>query len=120
MSTQNNQPPLRRGTSTANPPASTPGHYPPPDYSFTLQAIMELKGAVGQLSEAMARLNRQFERIEEKSEKRFDSLESSMAGVRLTISIAAAVLAIIVGVSGFFIDKAWDAVSNRVEITVKK
>jgi hypothetical protein len=119
MSTQNNPPSYKR-SSTANPPASTPANYSHQDHSVTLQMLMELQKSTGQIAESIAQLDKRVERSEDKSEARFNSLESAMSDVKLKIGIAVAVLAIVMAVSGFFINKAWDAIADRVEISIKK
>jgi hypothetical protein len=131
MNTQNSSDSSRRGASTANPPASTPDHYPIQDHSFTLQMIMELQRSVGQISESMNQTNRNLERLDssiecrldrtdEKSERRFDSLESSMSGVKTTIAVAGIILAIILTVGSFVINKAWDSLVDHIDISMKK
>ena len=108
MSTPNNRN-QGQDASPPNPDTSTPDRYPLQDHSFTLQLIMELQRSSGQLLEAVNAVN-----------QRLDKLESSMTGVKITMGVSAGILAIVIAVSGFFIDKAWDAISNHIEVVVKK
>jgi|GEM_PF-5079569 len=113
MNTQNNN---DRGTEPVRPATTTPTNYSTQDHSFTLQLIMELQRSIGQVAESVAQGHRDSQRIESK----LDTLDASMTSVKVTITVAGVVLAIIIAISGFFIDKAWDVISNHVEISVKK
>ena len=120
MSTQNNRGRSTREPASANPPTTTPDNYSTHDHSFTLQLIMELQRSVGQLAESVNQTHRQLERFEDKADRRFDGIESAMSGVKITIAAAGVVLAIVIAISGFFVDKAWDSVASHIDISVKK
>ena len=114
MSSQNNQPTPQRGR--LNTPTQSNQPNPSQDHSFTLQLIMELQRSVGQVSESLAQIHRDTSRIE----SRLDKLDSSMSSVKTTITAAGIVLAIIIAISSFFVDKAWDSVVSHIDISVKK
>ncbi len=113
MNTPDNNRPGREETTPA---ISTPKNYQNYDSSFTLQMIMELQKSVGQVSESTSQLNRRFDGLDGK----INNLETSMSSVKITIAVASILLAIIITISGFFVDKAWDSVVNHIDISVKK
>lgn len=83
------------------------------DHSFTLQAIMELQKSNGQLTEAVHRLRESIE----KQDARLDRMETTLSGVTHKIYAAGVVLAILVVIGGFMVNKAWDIAMMHIEST---
>lgn len=78
-------------------PETTPPHYPGSDYSFTLQAVLELQKSVGQLQEAVGTLKEQGKQHAEKLDK-----------LNLRIYAATAVLVVLGTILGFLLNKGVD------------
>lgn len=93
--------PTEFGTSGGEQPPrfaeTTPPRYPGSDYSFTLQAVLELQKAVGQLQEAVGTLKEQGKQHSEKLEK-----------ISLRIYAASAVLIVLGGIISFLLNKGVD------------
>ena len=64
---------------------TAPQVFPGSDYSFTLQAVMELQSKVGQLTEAVSNLSKKVEKHDEKLDHATKVIYA--AGVVLTIAI---------------------------------
>jgi hypothetical protein len=87
--------------SVETPPAPYNGHH---DHSFTLQAIMELKGSVGKIEATLEANTRAIEKLDAK----LDKIEEKLSGATHRIYAAGAVLTVLVGIGAFVVDKAWD------------
>ena len=90
-------------------PGVLPESTPPPrylmtDYSFTLQAVMELQKAVGQLTE---RINVLVGRV--------DSQGETLNSVSRNIYAGWIVLVIFLAVGGFLLDKLWPGITKMLE-----
>ena len=92
------------------PQTNPPGSYPMADYSFTLQAVMDLQKTVGQLTEAVNSLKNTIE----KQDSRFNRIEEKLSGVTHKLYAAGVVLAILLALGGFIVNKAWDLMVQRL------
>ena len=94
-----------RSEPTAGPPQDFPEVTTPrpqmTDYSFTLQAMMELQKAVGQLTE---RVNVLIGRV--------DSQDKILTSISRNIYAGWIVLIIFLAAGGFLIDKLWPGLSK--------
>jgi len=96
-----------KGQSTTPDPTTdvtTPQRYLPHDHSFTLQAIMELQKAMGEVQESVKGLKSGIDGQTGKIEK----IQDKLSTVTHTLYAAAAVVTIVVVVLGFAINKAAD------------
>lgn len=82
------------------------------DHSFTLQAIMDLQKSNGQLTEAVSSLRLSIDKLNSK----LDRVEGTVSGVKHKIYAAGVVLAILVALGGFMVNKAWDLMVKQVQI----
>lgn len=80
------------------------------DHSFTLQALMELQRSTGELSAAIRSTTDAIEKLDAK----VDRLEDKLSGVTHKIYAAGVVLAILVAVGAFVVDKAWDLMATQI------
>jgi hypothetical protein len=85
------------------------------DHSFTLQAIMELQKSVGALEAKQDTLimaiREQGDRVEKTLDRigeRIGKVEKELSEITKKIYAASAILAFLVAVGAFFVDKAWD------------
>jgi hypothetical protein len=88
----------------------TPSNYPSPDHSFTLQMIMELQKSTGQLTECVNSLRTSLDR----QSGQLDKIEEKVSGVTHKLYAASVVLAILLVVGGFIIDKTWDLMAQQI------
>lgn len=111
--------------STPNTEASVPpGYGGNSDHSFTLQAIMEMQKSIGQLSAEIKTLSIQqdkvsgkFDKLDDKLSGKMEKIDDKLSVVTHKIYAAGVVMAILLVVGGFIINKAWDmAVSHVTEI----
>jgi hypothetical protein len=86
------------------------------DYSFTLQAIMDMQKSVGQLTEAINGLKESS--LEQK--KTTELLSEKLSGVTHKIYAAGIVLAILVAIGGFIVDKAADLAIEQIKASSAK
>lgn len=70
---------------------------------------MELQRSTGQLTEAVNALKCSIEKVE----GRMGSMEEKLSGVTHKIYAAGVVIAIVIAVGGFFVNKAWDLVMQQ-------
>lgn len=82
------------------------------DHSFTLQAIMDIQKSNGQLTEAVSSLRLSIDKLDSK----LDRVEGTVSGVTHKIYAAGVVLAILVALGGFMVNKAWDLMVKQVQI----
>jgi hypothetical protein len=94
----------RTNTEVPNNFANVP---PPPmlDHSFTLQAIMEMQRSIGQQTEAINNLGNSINTLSSRTK----SVEDETSKINTRLAIAASILAILLVVGGFIIDKVWDS-----------
>ena len=103
-------------------PAPYSGHH---DHSFTLQAVMELQKSVGSLDAALRantaaieKLDARMDRMADRMDARIGNVEYKLSGITKKIYAATVILAILVAVGAFVVDKAWDmAATHLVEIS---
>lgn len=88
----------------------TPQHYVSSDHSFTLQTIMELQKSNGQLTTAIDSLKE----VIEKQDKKLNTIDDTVTGVTKKIYAATVVLAILVCVGGFIVNKSWDMMVKQI------
>ncbi len=86
-----------------------PPHYQA-DHSFTLQAVMELQKSNGQLTEAVNSLRT----VILKQEAKLDKLDENLSTIKQKLYAAGVVLAIIVTIGGFLINKTWDLLAQQL------
>lgn len=89
---------------------TTPQHFINADYSFTLQAVMELQKSTGQLTESINSLRSSVEKQTTKLEK----LEDKLSAVTHKIYAAGVVLTILLAVGGFLVNKAWNLMAQQI------
>jgi hypothetical protein len=94
---ENPKPPEPASTTPQQFPETTPPSYPGTDYSFTLQAVYDLKGAMSRLEHTVQQLDRSL-----------SELKTDVRGVQRTLWLATGGVAIIVAVLGFFGNRFWD------------
>ena len=75
------------------------------DHSFTLQAIMEMQRSIGQQTEAINNLGHSINTLSSRTK----SVEDETSKINTRLAIAASILAILLVVGGFIIDKVWDS-----------
>jgi len=107
---------IRLGTPMANrpteprrPEATTPSesavpYQHPADHSWNLQILLDLKGSVGEIKEAISTLKKDSET----QSKKLDSISHQ-------IYAAWAVLIVLLGIGGFLLDKFWNVIAKIVE-----
>ena len=78
-------------------PETTPQRYAGSDYSFTLQAVLELQKSVGQLQEAVSTIKEQIKHQGEKLDK-----------LNLRIYAAGTVLVVLGAILSFLLNKGVD------------
>jgi hypothetical protein len=84
---------------------TTPQTYPGTDYSFTLQAVMEMQKAIGKLTQAVETLTEKTNKHEEKIDK-----------ISHRVYAAAAIVSVFAVVAGFILNKLADAVISALKI----
>jgi len=91
---------------------------PPPmlDHSFTLQAVMEMHRSIGQQTEAINQLGRTINSLDSRTK----SVEDELSKVNTKLAIAASILAILLVVGGYIIDKVWDSAWVLIAEQIKK
>jgi len=92
---------------------------PPPamlDHSFTLQAVMEMQRSMGQQTEAINQLGRTINTLDSRTK----SVEDELSKVNTRLAIAASILAILLVVGGYIIDKVWDSAWVLIADQIKK
>lgn len=99
---------------------TTPSRFPettPPaphlsDFSFTLQAIMEMQKTLGQLTQAITTLT-------EESKKRgevLDRISHKVYAAQVVLWIAGGLLTALGGVAVFFLNRIWDTILPLVRM----
>lgn len=96
-------------------PASTPQSYPVHEHSFTLQTVLELQKSVGELCSEV-RLTRE---AVEKLDSRLDKIEERVSAVTHKLYAASVVMAILVAIGAFVMNKAWDAAAEHLAEVAK-
>lgn len=88
-----------------------PPQTPPPgaggggDYSpFVWKQLGDIQQAMGRMEATLS----QIQRAQEKADEKTDKLEEKLSGVTHKIYAASVLLAILVAIGGFFVNKAWD------------
>lgn len=107
--------PVRRPTRDVESEAYQPDSPPPirnggADHSFTLQAVMELKGSLGELTGTVKSLNASVEALS----KKLDKMDDKLSGVTHKLYAAGVVLAIALATGGFLVNKAWDMMAAQI------
>ncbi len=87
---------------------TTPSRYPMADYSFTLQAVMELQKTVGQLTERIDTLI-----------KRVDQQGPKLSSISHQIYAAWAVLVVLGILGGFFVNHLWALMAKLFIFSLK-
>jgi hypothetical protein len=85
-----------------------PANYPSADYSFYLQAIMELQKSMGQLTEAVSGIRSDIKDHGEKLD-RFEKILYAASAIGLGLVV----------VGGFLINKLWDPVVAALQKIAK-
>lgn len=81
-----------------------------PGHDFTLQAVMDIKGSMGELSSAVKSLQGAVEKMD----ARIAKMDDKVSGVTHKLYAAGAVLAVAVVVGGFIVNKAWDLMALQI------
>jgi hypothetical protein len=93
-----------RGEELSEPEESVEAYRHPADHSWSLQIMLDLKGSVGELKEAIRTLQKD-------SEKQGDKLNT----VSHQIYAAGAVLVIVIAIASFLLDKLWGPLMKALE-----
>jgi len=96
--------------------ANVPPPSPMLDHSFTLQAVMEMQRSMGQQTEAINQLGRTINTLDSRTK----SVEDELSKVNTRLAIAASILAILLVVGGYIIDKVWDSAWVLIADQIKK
>ncbi|KAF3983260.1 MAG: hypothetical protein HFP81_00145 [Methylococcales symbiont of Hymedesmia sp. n. MRB-2018] len=110
MSTNYGPNPEQAGTPSSLGSPVTPQQMIGNDHSFTLQAIMELTKGTGELKSSIESLKS----CVEKQELKIDKLETTVSTVTHKIYAATVVLAILVAVGAFIVNKSWDMMASQI------
>jgi hypothetical protein len=94
--------------------ASTTPSFGNHDHSFTLQAIMEMQKSIGALQASSNNVSSSVDTLS----KKLDKTDEKLSGVTHKIYGATAVLAILVALGGFVVNKAWDLMASQITSTV--
>jgi t-SNARE complex subunit (syntaxin) len=81
--------------------------------NIVIEHLRHIRAKVDQIADDITDVHRDAGKIETR-------IDASMSSVKTTITVAGIVLTIIIAISGFFVDKAWDSVVNHIDISVKK
>lgn len=87
-------------TSPGRLPDTTPEVFPGKTYDFTLQAVYEMKGTLGELKKGIENLTEQVK----ENDKKLDH-------IALVVYAAGAVIAILGTIGGFILRGAWDIIA---------
>ena len=80
--------------------ATTPQTFPGQNYDFTLQAVYEMKGTLGELKKGIETLTEQVKENDKKLDR-----------IALVVYAASAVVAILGTIGGFVLRGAWDIIA---------
>lgn len=103
------------GTGVSTPESVGGATTPPPsyanqDHSFILQTVMELQKSTGELTSAVNALKESID----KQDSKMDKIEGTVSGVTHKMYAAGVVLAILVVIGGFIVNKAWDLMEKQL------
>jgi len=87
-------------------PETTPPAYPSSDYSFTLQAIMEMQKTLGQLTQAVTTLTEESKKHREK----IDDMSHKIYAAKISLWIVGFVLTAVGGIVAFFLNRIWEII----------
>ena len=93
-------------------PSTTPPVYPSSDYSFTLQAIMEMQKTLGQLTQSVTTLT-------EESKKRgdiLDKISQKVYAAQVVIGIAVVVLGGVGSALIYLLIEIWKTISPLLQL----
>ena len=93
---------------------STPDSYSHPGYDYQLQAIMELKGSMGELTSSVNSLKESID----KQETKLDCLEGKVASISNKIIFATAIFIVFIAIGGFVFNIAKDMMLIAMEKNV--
>jgi hypothetical protein len=94
----------RSGRESSPPPESGTPYQHPADHSWNLQFLLDLKGAVHEMKEAIGTLK-----------KNSDAQSTKLDSISHQIYAAWAVLVVLIGVGGFLLDKFWNVFIKVLE-----
>ena|SRR5205823_2188682 len=103
-----------RETTPSRGPETNPQLYPGPDYSFTLQAIMEMQRTLGELKQSVSTLTSQID----KHDTKLDEVSRKVYAAEIVLIVVGAILTILSGVVVWFINHAWNALSPLIKISI--
>ena len=83
------------------------------DHSFTLQAVMELQKSVGELTSTINGVKESINR----QERKLESMEEKLSAISHKVYAALAIALLLVTLSGYILDKAWDIVAKDFSIS---
>ena len=109
---------MNQGYGPPQEPTSTPDQvggtvtpqYTGSDHNFTLQTIMDLQRSTGHLSSTVNSLKETIE----KQDAKLTKIEDCVSGVTQKIYAAGVVLAILVVIGGFIVNKSWDMMVSQI------
>jgi hypothetical protein len=95
-----------RDTTPAQLPETTPQNYPALDYSFTLQAIMEMQKTLGQLSQAVTTLTEESKKNSEK----IGTISHQVYAAKVVVIVVGAILGAIGSGAIYLLCEAWKVI----------
>lgn len=104
----------QRDTTPARIPETTPLPYPGPDYSFTLQAIMEMQKTLGQVTQSVATFSDQIKKHDEK----LDKISHKVYAAEVVLILVGGILSIVGSGLYFLLVKIWEVVSPLIKVSV--
>ncbi len=95
-----------KDTTPSQLPQTTPQNYPGPDYSFTLQAIMEMQKTLGQLTQAVTTLT---EETKDNSTK-IETISHQVYAAKVVVIVVGAILGAIGSAAIYLLCEAWKVI----------
>ncbi len=89
-------------------PQTTPQAYPPSDYSFTLQSIMEMQKTLGQLTQAVTTLTEESK----KSSTKLDQISHKIYAAE----VVGGLLVLIIGGALLLFSRIWVPVAPLIQL----
>ena len=101
-----------RETTPPRLPEITPQAYPSSDYSFTLQAVMEMQKTLGQLTQAVITLTEESKEIKGKLNRIGNKVNAAQVG----LVISGVVLSAIGSAAVYILCEIWKVISPLIKI----
>ena len=99
---------------TPDEPSLPPQFANPDNHSFVLQSIMEMQKCMGELTSSIKAMEKSHAKLDDQVER----MSEKLSGVTHKIYGATAVMAVLVVIGGFIVNKAWDMMSESIKAQV--